>query len=376
MACHNALSTPAGEDVSIGSAWRASMMANSGRDPYWQASVRREVLERPRARAAIEDECTTCHMPMMRYQARAEGRHGEVLSRLPLGRAAEPEDLLAADGVGCTLCHQMLDAKLGTPESFNGGFVVDSVRPRGERVVFGPYVIDRGRETIMRSSSDFRPTQGLHIRRSELCATCHTLYTDALDANGKPIGRFPEQVPFLEWQHSSYVEEQSCQSCHMPVVADSIAISGVWGQARPQLARHDFRGGNFFMLNMLNRYRAELGVAALPGEMDAAARRTVEFLQSQTARVQVENVRLSGGRLLADVVVRNLTGHKLPTAYPSRRAWLHVTVRDLGGAVVFESGRVGRTAPSPATTTMRIRSPTSRTTRRSGARTRCRSTSR
>ena len=29
--------TPSGEDVSIGVAWRATMMANSSRDPYWQA---------------------------------------------------------------------------------------------------------------------------------------------------------------------------------------------------------------------------------------------------------------------------------------------------------------------------------------------------
>ncbi len=39
-----------------------------------------------------------------------------------------------------------------------------------------------------------------------------------------------------------------------------------------------------------------------------------------------------------DVAVRNLAGHKLPTAHPSRRAWLHVQVRDAAGALVFESG--------------------------------------
>jgi hypothetical protein len=42
------------------------------------------------------------------------------------------------------------------------------------------------------------------------------------------------------------------------------------------------------------------------------------------------------------VTVRNLAGHKLPTAYPSRRVWLHVTLRDAMGSMVFESG-----APQP-----------------------------
>ena len=40
VACHNGMKTKSGEDYSIGVDWRASIMANSSRDPYWQGSVR------------------------------------------------------------------------------------------------------------------------------------------------------------------------------------------------------------------------------------------------------------------------------------------------------------------------------------------------
>ena len=43
------MTTAAGEDLSIGLAWRTSMMGNSSRDPYWMASVRRETVDLPGA---------------------------------------------------------------------------------------------------------------------------------------------------------------------------------------------------------------------------------------------------------------------------------------------------------------------------------------
>ena len=105
IACHNGLIAPSGEDVSIGADWRGSMMANSARDPYWQAAVRREILDHPTAQAAIEDECSICHMPMTTFAARASGGKGRILDYLPIGRGGDPDAALAADGVSCTVCH-------------------------------------------------------------------------------------------------------------------------------------------------------------------------------------------------------------------------------------------------------------------------------
>jgi hypothetical protein len=340
IACHNGLSTPAGEDISIGFDWRPTMMANSARDPYWHAGVRREITDHPESRAAIEDECSICHMPMARYEAKRNGHEGEVFSHLPFD-PDKPGDRLAADGVSCSLCHQISKEKLGTRESFVGGFVIDPPAPSGERLEYGPFKIEAGHTRIMRTSSGgFRPVEAEHIRESEMCATCHTLYTQSLGPQGKPIGEFPEQMPYQEWLHSDYRATQSCQACHMPVVQEEAPISNVLGQPRAGFSRHVFVGGNFFMQRLLNRFRNELSVEALPQELESAAVRTVAHLQSEAARIAIEGLEVRAGRLEAGIVVRNLGGHKLPTAYPSRRAWLHVVVRDRNNRTVFESGAI------------------------------------
>src|SRR5262249_25269826 len=144
-------------DISIGTSWRPTMMANSSRDPYWQAGVRRETIDHPTAKALIGDECSKCHMPMARTQSKADGHEGEIFSHLPFD-VKKSGDRLAEDGVSCSLCHQIENEKLGTRESFVGGYVIDLKRPVGERRVYGPFDVDKGHTRVMNSSSEFQPT--------------------------------------------------------------------------------------------------------------------------------------------------------------------------------------------------------------------------
>src|SRR5438046_4419236 len=145
-------------------------------------------MDHRESKAAIEDECSKCHMAMVRYQSKFEGRGGGVFSRLQFGSDYRL-DQMAQGGVSCSLCHQITKEKLGTPESLVGGFVVDTTRNAGEREEYGPFKIDDGENRIMRTSSGgYRPTEGEQIRQSELCATCHTMITTSLDPRGQQIG--------------------------------------------------------------------------------------------------------------------------------------------------------------------------------------------
>lgn len=339
MNCHNRLKTAKGEDVSIGTQWSASIMANSARDPYWQGSVRRESLDHPESSAAIQTECSRCHMPLQNLADHAQGHPTEVFARLPLS-TGNAQDAAAADGVSCTVCHQIQPTGLGTPATYSGNFAVAPPETQ-PRPLFGPFAPESANiAKVHILAAGYSVEQAAQLRDAGLCGSCHTLYTTALGPGGKPIGQLPEQMPYLEWLHSSYRDKQTCQQCHMPAADGPVAVASLLAKPRDGVRQHTFVGANFLVESMLGAHRDDLAVTAQPADIAAAGAQATSFLQSQAARVTVASAQLSGSDLSFAVRVENLTGHKLPTAYPSRRAWLHVVVTAADGHIVFESGKL------------------------------------
>jgi hypothetical protein len=336
-ACHKNMVDQEGVDVSTDTFWRATMMANSARDPYWQASVRGEVISHPDYNAIIQDKCTTCHIPMARITQVIAGGTGVALDDGFLNTTNKLHDL-GIDGISCTLCHQIEPTNLGAEESYDGHFVIDETKPVGQRVSYGPYVVAETDSVVMKSTSGYIPIQGKHIQSSELCGACHTLYTPTVDNDGEVAGLFPEQMPYIEWLASDYADTKSCQNCHMPEVPGEVVLSVTGSPARPNFSMHSFAGGNTYAINILKTYAEGIGVTASGEQFDAALQRAMTQLQEQTAQVGIEDTEMDGTNLNVRVRVDSQVGHKFPSGFPSRRVWLHLKVEDSNGNLVFESG--------------------------------------
>ncbi len=338
-ACHVGLKDGAGTDVSMPTHWRSTMMANAAKDPIWQAKVSSEVARFPMLQEVIEKKCTTCHMPMAETQAVVQGQPVTALGD-GFFSPANPLHPAAIEGVACTLCHQVTDVNFGEVASFSGGYRIDTSTNPPDRLLYGPY--PEPVAEVMQASTGFNPVHGPHMASAEHCATCHNLYTPYVDAQGNVLGEFPEQTPYTEWQYSSFgASGGSCQSCHMPQAQGGVVISTVPGglPAREPFYQHFFVGGNAFMLKILRDWGAELGVTADPAHFDATLARVTEQIGQRSATLTLKSLALQGDTLAAQLQVTPLTGHKFPTSFPSRRAWLHVTVTDAAGQVIFESGK-------------------------------------
>jgi mono/diheme cytochrome c family protein len=329
--CHTSdgvSNTENGVDISNPTLWRSTMMANSAKDPLWRAKVSAEVAELPQYQEAIEATCTRCHAPLGREQAMHDGAGSYSIAEM----AADP---LALDGVSCTLCHQMEPDNFGLPESYSGNFGLDD-----EHQIYGPFTAPL--TGPMQSHTGFTPVYGAHVTESELCATCHTLFTASVDEEGELSGSFPEQTPYLEWKNSTFNESGvSCQACHMPMAdtAQDISTMPPWHTAlRAPFAKHEFAGANAFMLNILKDNSEALGVTATSAQFDSTLARTQDMLANQTLGL-LATYELSADTLAVDLRVENHCGHKLPTGIPLRRLWIRLQVTDQDGITVFDSGR-------------------------------------
>jgi len=330
--------------------WRSTMMANAARDPLWRAVVSAEIAATPSRQREIEETCLRCHSPLAERSGLEDHDTGSFLHLLDCkGEKAE----LALDGVSCTICHGIRPDNLGTPESFSAGFELDE-----QRRLFGPH--DTPFINPMRMHSGFTPARGDHITESRLCGSCHTLETHAFTPDGeRDESPFLEQSPYLEWRNSVWEDEsdtpgpmaRSCQDCHVPT-RDAAGVPNETRIARNPMGRdfppvkerspfgrHLFVGGNTLILSILRDHREELRVDAPAAAFDATIAAARDQLQHRTATLALADATREDGRLRFALDVQNLTGHKLPTGHPTRRAWLRVVIRDAGGNAVFASGQ-------------------------------------
>jgi hypothetical protein len=347
--CHTAqapsvLSDAKGRDVSPYGTWRGTMMAHAARDPYYLAQFSGELVTRPAARDTVETTCTVCHEPAAAKDLEVDAMH---VGFTGLTTVTSPDMNLARDGVTCSLCHQIQEQGLGTPQSFDAKYVVGP-----DRRIFGPHM--NPLQTPMQMFVGYTPVEAKHVTESKLCSTCHTVITKPLDAQGKPAGAdFVEQAPYLEWLNSDFRTEgtpgpkqASCQGCHMPTQDDDgAAITTVLSKRplsglspRSPIGRHLFLGANSQLLSVLADDPTQAGTLVPADELRGHAARAEANLRA-AAKVDIVRATRSGDTAQIDVRVENRSGHKFPTGYPSRRAWLHVRVLD-GTRVVFESGRV------------------------------------
>jgi len=201
-----------------------------------------------------------------------------------------------------------------------------------------------------------------------------------------------EQLTYLEWLNSGYQNEignnpkaRTCQDCHMetkysnskgtlnvPLIQQPIAI--IEDDQYPQtgnrlpsdkirvrfrdkgFVRHQLQGLNVSLLELFRQFMKGyqsngnpmlanqiLGVRQndyMSGLDDLGT--AIDAFQEQakhaTAEVALSPVTMSNQKLIADVLVTNETGHRLPSGVGFRRAFLELRIMDNSGQTVWCSG--------------------------------------
>lgn len=278
--------------------WEGSMHAYATVDPIFQAMLAKGIEE---TEGKLDQFCIQCHAPVAsKYGLTPVFEDGDDgLHKVDLNMA-EP---LIGQGVQCVTCHSISQVNA----TLNADFVFDTT------TYYGP--------TGSAAAQAAHPMSGDGpLTDATMCGSCHNVVN--------PKGALLENT-FSEWYSGPYndgselggISDQDCRGCHMPAYEGEI-VDGT----TTTIHRHRFIGVDLALVDDFPDKEEQL-------------RLVTELLRS-CARLELERTEDHDGAIALRASVTNINnGHALPSGSTAdRQVWVHLTVTDEAGEVVYESG--------------------------------------
>lgn len=315
--------------------WSESLHRNAAREPFYRESA--DILLRTRGIEATR-HCESCHTPVALFS-------GALAKESGLTRA--PFTSLDDEGVTCTVCHSITEARLNGTGSYTIRRPALLAREDGTPI-YGDFTDE---QILADVPAHKRAVMRPMLRSPEFCATCHKVDAPPALNNYKHIRGFSA---YDEWQQSGasqesvqpfYRREQraDCRACHMP------RIESLNDRAAKQqrIASHRWLGANT--------------AAPLFYQQQAQAAMTAEFLRTDVLDVDLFAVRrdsigeqiaplelnaenclspMPGEEVTVEVVVSNRNAaHSFPPEVRDLyEAWVELEAVDHKGQTIFHSG--------------------------------------
>jgi hypothetical protein len=103
---------------------------------------------------------------------------------------------------------------------------------------------------------------------------------------------------------------------------------------------HDLAGANSFMLELMKDNRDTLGLDGKLSAFNETIAKTLTMLKTQTLNLSLDFVKAENDTAFFDLELVNKAGHKFPSGYNSRRAFVEFLLTSENGDTLFHSGRM------------------------------------
>ncbi len=328
--CHNDTHT----------AWSESLHRNAASEPFYRESA--DILLRAEG-IEFTRHCESCHTPVALFSGALT--RGSGSSESPSGARGFPFTPLDDEGVTCSVCHSITEARLDGTGSYTIRRPALLERKDGTPV-FGNLSDE---EILADIPAHKRAVMRPLLKEPEFCATCHKA-TSPPELNGyKSIRGFSA---YDEWQQSGashesvtpfYRREQraDCRACHMPKVESANDRAAKHGM----IASHRWPGANtaapLFYGQMEQVRLTERFLKAKVLDIDIFAIRNEATRAFAAALDDRQTLSLKPGEeITAEVVVSNAgAAHSFPPEIRDLyEAWVEFEAIDSTGKAIFHSG--------------------------------------